>query len=439
MRVLIHDPELAGLDFAIRCAANGHQVRLWQPTRHPIGEGVEGVKLVATWRDQMGWVGKDGLVFMTGNTKDLRALDRYRDLGFRVFGPTWRSARLEIDRAKGMAAMEGAGIEVPHYETFESLQAAETFARKADVPYVFKTLGSEDDKALSYVASDPADLVGWLQRQCDRGMTLKGPCMLQEKIEMVCEMGVSGWVGPGGFAKDKWQICFEHKKLMAGEVGPNTGEMGTLTQYEDQEKMAADMLMPLQRTLIELGHRGDFAIGCGIDEKGKAWPFEFTVRAGWPAFYLQTASHKGDPVQWMADLIDGKDTLEVDYRPCIGVVMAQPPFPSFDGEASCVDRNPVAGIEEEPGQVHPIMMMRGKGPAMEDGKVKEAKVWQTAGELVLCVTGLGQTVAAARKSCYGVADGIRYPDAIFRTDIGEKLQKPLPKLHAAGYALDLRF
>lgn len=438
MRILLVDIECAGLDFAQRAVQDGHQVRLWQPSKHPIGEGFEGVRRVPDWRDSMAWV-KDGLVVLTGNAKFTRELDRYRDLGFNIFGPTYESAQLEIDRAKGMKAMEDAGIEVPHYETFSSLEKAAAFARKTDKAYVFKTLGSEDDKSLSYVSSDPADMVAWIERQCARGMKLSGPCMLQEKIDMLAELGVSGWVGPNGFLERKWQICFEHKKLMCGEIGPNTGEMGTICQYAETDKLADAMLKPLELQLIKLGHRGDFAIGCGIDQQGRAWPFEFTARLGWPAFYIQCASHKGDIAQWMLDILKGEDTLKVDYHPAIGVVLAQPPWPEFNGKLDCVEGNPISGMDETWDQCHPVMMQIGKGPVMKDGKVANGYSYQTCGELVACVTALGSSVEAARKRCYDAVDRIKFSDMMFRTDIGEKLKKQLPKLRGFGYAREMAY
>lgn len=439
MRVLIADVEQCGLDFAARCVADGHEVRLALQTRHPIGNGFEGIRVVSDWRDSMGWVGKDGLVVTTGNAKWLVELDRFRDLGFRIFGPTAQSAALEIDRAKGMTAMESVGIEIPHYETFTSLKEAEAFARKADQAYVFKPLGSTDDKSLTYVSKSPADMVAWLQRQQDRGLKINGSCMLQEKIDMVAELGVSGWFGPEGFLPGKWQECFEHKALCNGEIGPATGEMGTVCQYVETSKLADQMLEPMAPILQALGHRGDFAIGCGIDSKGNAWPFEFTARLGWPAFYIQVASHKGDVCQWMRDLMDGKDTLRVDYRPAVGVVLAQPPWPQFDGKPECVEGNPITGMDEVWNQCHPCMMQIGKGPNMEGDKVVDGPQYQTAGELVAVVTGLGATVSKARKACYAAVDDISFCDAIYRTDIGDKLEDCLPKLHRTGFAEDMQW
>lgn len=433
MKVLILDQEFTGLDFAARCVADGHEVRFHCPTPHPIGEGFKGVQRIDNWRPSMAWA-KDGLIVTTGNSKFLYDLDRFREFGMPIFSPTVASAELEINRKAGMDAMKSVGIDLPHYETFNTLEEAEKFARKSEATWVFKPMGGEEDKSLTYCASSPADMVGWIQRQIERGMKLKAPCLLQEKIDMIGEVGISGWFGPEGFLPDKYQLAFEFKKLCNDDKGPATGEMGTVCQYVEADAMT-DYLLPMAPVLQALGHRGDFAIGCGVDSKGKIWPFEFTCRLGWPAFYIQVASHKGDCAQWMKDLLDGKDTLKVDSRPAIGVVMAQPPFPLWNGK--CVEGIPVCGADEVWDQVHPAMMMIGKGPYMDGDKVKDGPIYQTAGEMVCVVTGLGSTVSKARKSVYGAVDQITFPDAIYRTDIGSSLEKSLPKLHSFGIATEL--
>ncbi len=438
MRVLCIDGEFSGLDFCLRCIADGHDVRLFRPTPRPIGVGFKGLKIVDDWRTSMAWA-KEGLILTTGNAKWLAELDRYRDLGFKIFSPTVASANLEINREAGMKAMQSIGIDLPHYQTFPTLEAAEAFARKSDQPYVFKPMGSEEDKALTYVSNSPADMCGWIRRQIDRGMRLKAPCMLQEKIDMVSEFGVSGWFGPEGFLPNKWQIAFEHKPLMNGNIGPATGEMGTVCQYVETDPIAEAMLLPMAPILQALGHRGDFAIGAGVDSKGKVWPFEFTARLGWPAFYIQIASHKGDVAQWMRDLLDGEDTLEVDYRPSIGVCMCQPPFPQWNGKAENVEGNPICGMDDVWDQCHPVMMMQGKGPCMDGEKVVDQPCHQTAGELVTVVTGLGATVSKARKSCYGAVKQITFSDRMYRTDIGEGLEKTLPMLHKWSIATEMDY
>lgn len=440
MRVLVIDADAVGLDFCMRCVAAGHEVRLFRysakPTRY--AEGIAGITLVDDYKPHMAWA-KDGLIFNTANNRYLWELDRYRtDFGFKVFSPTVASARLEIDRAAGMEAMRAVGIDIPPYQTFNSLEDAEAFARKSDRAWAHKPLGSEPDKTLTYVAKDPADMVGWLRRQIGIGKQLKGPCMLQEKVDRLEEIGVSGWMGPEGFLPEKFQVCIEHKPLMNEDVGPATGEQGSVTQYCTRDKLAEEMLLPFEAILRTLGHRGDFAIGAMLDKKGKAWPLEFTARCGYPAWWIQSASHRGDPAKWMRDLLAGKDTLKVSNDVAIGVVMAQPRYPYNNSPPELVEGVPIAGVEDVLADVHLVEAMMGKGPVMEDGRVVERPTYQTAGEYVLVATGLGKTVGKAQERVYGTIDHIRFPNRMFRTDIGQKVRDHLGAFHAAGYLMDMQ-
>ena len=439
MNILAIDQECMGLDFVLRCVAAGHAVKWFRYTKKPIrdGEGFDGFEIVNDWREHMAWA-KDGLIWCSGNFRYLTELDRWReDFGYKVFAPTLASARLEIERSVGMDAMKAAGMEVPPYQTFDSLADAEKFARKSDRAWVFKPMGDTDDKSLTYCSKDPADLVGWLRRQIKRGALLKGQCMLQEKIDMLCEFGVSGWFGPDGFLPGKYQICFEHKPLMNGDIGPNTGEQGTVCQYVETDKLAEECLLPMAPALAALGHRGDFAVGVGIDKAGKPWPFEFTARCGWPAFFIQVASHRGDPAKWMRDLLDGKDTLRVSNDVAIGVVCAHPRYPYNASTPDMVEGDPVSGIDDVWVDVHPVSMTKAMGPVMEAGKVVEGGIYETSGEYVLVATGLGKTVEKARRKVYGTIDAVSFPGMMYRTDIGEKVVRNLPKLHGFGYALEM--
>ena len=427
MNVLVIDSEGTGLDFVLRASAHGHSVRWFRyetkPTRD--GEGFGGFRIVSDWRSSMAWA-RDGLILTTGNWRYIAELDRYREFGYKVFGPTAESARLEIDREAGQHAMEAVGIDLIPFQVFDSLTEARKFASSHDETHVFKPMGDEADKSLTYVAHDPEDLCGWLDHQIARGKKLKGKCMLQQKVDLLCELGVSGWFGPEGFLPDKWQVCVEHKNLMDGEVGPATGEMGSVCQYVAEDKLATEMLMPMEPVLRTMGHRGDFAIGCGIDKKGRAWPFEFTARLGWPAFFIQMASHRGDPVVWMRALLDGADKLKVSYDTAIGVVLGQPRFPYNSSPTDLVEGNPINGVEAAGDAAHLVSVM------------KHGDKYETSGEYVAVMTGLGKTIELARQKVYAAVDKVRFPNKIYRRDIGEKVIRSIPMLHRHGYLRDMR-
>jgi len=443
MRLLIVDSECQALDLAMRAGDVGHEVRWFRYCPgHDLksGLGMKQFKIIDDWRSSLEWVKDGGFILTTGNFRFLHELDRCREMGIKVFGPTVQSAKLEIDRGAGMEAMRAVGIDLPEYHEFASLEECYRFARKQDRPFVFKPLGDESDKSLTYVADDPADLVGWLERQIKGGKQLKGKCILQEKIDAICEIGVSGWMGKDGFLEHKWQTCIEHKKLMDGEIGPATGEQGTICQYVEDDMLAGEMLLPMEPILRSLGHRGDFSIGAIVDKKGKTWPLEFTSRCGWPAFHIQVASHRGDPIKWMNDLLDGKDSLKVSYDTAIGVVISQPRYPYENSPENLVLGNPIRGIENPPPgtDIHLVSAMIDRGPEMKDGKIVYGPQYQTTGEYVAVATALGKGITKARDKVYGFIDQIKLSDKIYRTDIGEKVIKALPKLHEFGYLVQMR-
>lgn len=439
MRVLVIDIEAQNLDFVLRCVAAGDEVRWYRWSKTPIrdGEGMKGFQIVNDWRPSMSWA-RDGLVLITGNFVHLHELDRYRqDFGYtNIFGPTVQSAKLEIDRGAGMKAMEAIGINIPPYTMLGSLEEAERFARKSDRCYVFKPGGDADKKELTYVSSSPADMVGWLQRQIKSGTSVK-QCMMQEKIELMSELGVSGWMSPEGFLPGKWQACVEHKKHHSGELGQNTGETGTVMQYCEQDKLAKEMLEPFEPLLRTLGHTGDFSIGAMVDTKGKAWPLEFTARLGYPAWHIQTASHRGNPSKWMKSLMNGHDDLRVSEDVAIGVVCFHGMFPHNKSKPEDVEEKPMAGVEEVWNDLHPVSMMLGKGPMMKNGKVVDGPVYMSTGEYVMVATGLGKTITRAQKKVYGTIKNVKLANMAYRNDIGDKVKKALPDLQKAGYLRDM--
>lgn len=440
MNVLLLEMEDAGcgLPFALACIKAGHAVRyfLRPENNQRIGEGFKGLERIKNWvPSASSWA---ELVVMTGNDEYLPKLDAIRKRGVAVFAPTAASAALEVKRELGMKAFEKAGIEVPPYQTFKSLDEAEAHVRKKPDRYVFKTLGSEEDKSLSYCGKSPADMVARLQRWKTLGLNPKGPVMLQTFIPGI-EIGVSRWMGKDGFV-GPYNENFEHKKLLSGNCGPNCGEAGTIQKYTDKSLLGDMVLAPLEKALMALGHLGDVDVNCIVDEKGKPWPLEFTMRWGWPAFNIMLATHKGDPAQWMLDACEGEDTMEVDYSIACGIVLAQPDYPySKATKAETLDipiYGPSSGNRKF---VHPQSVKMAKLPAMQGEQITEKRMWATCGDYVAVVTGKGKSVAQACERAYKVVKEIEIPDMMYRDDIGEKLETELPELQKHGFATEFTY
>lgn len=436
MKILCIDTDGVGLAFCLRCVQAGHEVR-WFIKERPCnnqdtGKGF-GIDKINNWVPSMKWA---DLVFCTSNDDYISRLDTFKDKSINIYAPSQDSVDLEIKRGEGMEFLELHGIEVPAYKTFKSLADAEKYVWKNERRFVFKTLGDNADKSLSYCSKSPADMIARLQRWQKMNLNVKGDVMLQEFIPGI-EMGVSCWMSTKGFI-GKPNENFEHKKLMPGDCGPNTGEMGTLAKYVEKSKLFDEVLKPLEKSLLKLGHLGDVDINCIIDDKGQPWPLEFTNRPGWPIFNIMMVAHKGDPAQWMQDACNGKDTLEVSNDVTLGVVIAQPDFPYCKAPVKESAGIPIYGITKKNQKyIQPQSVMMDKLPDMEGEKIVEKDMWATSGPYVAVVTGTGKTIKQASKRVYGTIDELSMSNMIYRDDIGECCK--IDDLKKMGYAMEFDY
>src|SRR5271170_2074615 len=165
MKVLIlsMDSVGEGLPLAMRAVKAGHSVKIWysKGCHEETGKGFRGVERIDNWLGSAKWA---DLVLPTGNHDFMPKLDSLRKMGVTVFGPSEKSAALEIKRAEGMKFFTDHDIDVPEWKQFPDLAAAEAHVRKTGERYVFKTLGDEEDKSLSYVGKSPADMIARIQR-----------------------------------------------------------------------------------------------------------------------------------------------------------------------------------------------------------------------------------------------------------------------------------
>lgn len=426
------------LDFALRAKEDGHDVR-WHFKRDDrndaIGKGL--VTRVSDWREHMLWA---DLVVLSDNTKYLHELDRWRrDRQVPIVGATVDAARWELDRKIGQDIFRKAGIPVPAYREFTRYDDAMAYVKKEGRAFVSKPSYDEADKALSYVGKTPADMIYMLSKW-KKQQKLKGAFLLQEKVAG-CEMAVGGFIGPHGF-NSGWCENWEFKKLMAGDMGPNCGEMGTVLRFVAKSKLADKVLRPLEDKIVATGHTGYVDVNCIIDENGDPWPLEFTMRPGWPTFNIQQSLNKGDTVEWLASLCAGRDSRPWGLGTLsAGIVMALPGFPYGKTAIPDMIGVPIQGVTPSlKSRLHPCSIQMGTAPTDRGEEVVEEPCWLTAGDYVLVATGLGESVRQARGRALKTLEKLKVPASPFwRTDIGQRLKTQLPEIQRHGYASNLLF
>ena len=438
MKVLILDPQGDALDIAIRAKRDGHDVKLFIRDHDGrstfIGKGfvdvIRNFDLYLKWAD---------IIINADNTIYLAQLDAHKvKHGTPMISASIEAAAWELDRAAGQKIFKKHGIEVPAYREFSKYDEAIAYVKKENRRFVCKPSGDEKDKSLSYCSKTPADMIYMLQRW-KKAQRHKGSFILQEFIPGI-EMAVGGWFGPGGFNVG-WCENWEFKKLLNDDLGPATGEMGTVVRYTRTSKLANKVLRPLEEALDALDYCGYVDVNCIISDDGTPYPLEFTMRPGWPTFNIQQALHRGDSVEWLAKLAGGKDARNALLEQvAVGVVLAIPQFP-YKSKMEDVVGVPVQGIT--PGMwpyIHPGSMQMGSAPCDVGGVVQEKPCPLTAGDYILIASGVGETVYQAKEAAYRRIKRLEVPASpMYRTDIGDRLSRQLPKLHAMGYAKGLEF
>lgn len=427
MNILIVDPQALNLSFALRCQDAGHSVRLYSASvfkglPNLVGRGM--LPIVREWEPSMRWA---DLVVISDNARLMHRLDSYRRKGFPLFGPTRETAQWELDRAKGQEVLQSAGVPVADSHRFNSFAKAAAFVKEAGKRFVCKPNG-DVDKALSYVPKQGDDLLFMLDRW-SRTHEGRPDFVLQEFIPGT-EFAVGGFFGPGGWS-GPWLENFEHKKLMAGDSGPNTGEMGTLMRYVGDSKLADEMLRPLEGELFRQGYTGYIDVAVIVDERGRPWPLEFTCRFGYPLWAIQQVLHP-EPVEWMKDLIEGKNSFKPLYETAAGVVIGLPPFPSPQRSAEECAGFPIFGLESQTRWIARDGVMKGKVLGREETV--------TANSTPITVCGRAETVREACETAYARVKKICIPNSpLWRDDIGEKVGERIKTLRAHGYATEWRY
>jgi phosphoribosylamine--glycine ligase len=219
-------------------------------------------------------------------------------------------------------------------------------------------------------------------------------------------------------------INFEHKRLFPGDIGPYTGEMGTLMFWSPSNDIFQTTLLKLKDNLKNSGYQGYIDINCIANTKG-VYPLEITSRFGYPTISVQM---EGVITPWGGFLYNlarkDNNELKVSRGFQIGVVVAVPPFP-FD------DKNEAFIYQDLS-----ILFKKNNHDGVHLGDVKIIDgVWSVAGEYgyVLVITGSGSTVDEARKIVYSRLKNINLQNMYYRTDIGLKWFTESDKLHTWGY------
>jgi phosphoribosylamine---glycine ligase len=210
----------------------------------------------------------------------------------------------------------------------------------------------------------------------------------------------------------------DHKRLLDGDQGPNTGGMGAYSPApvvtpDVHARVMREIILPTIKGMEKDGipFTGFLYAGLMIDAQGKPKTLEFNCRMGDPETQPIMMRLKTDLFDVMMAATSGaldRVELQWDRRPALGVVMAAQGYPLSPRKGDVIGGLPVAAED---------VVVFHAGTQRQDG----ASV--TSGGRVLCVTALGGTVKAAQLRAYDVARAIHFDGAQYRKDIGYRAIK----------------
>ncbi|HUW70982.1 MAG TPA: phosphoribosylamine--glycine ligase [bacterium] len=328
------------------------------------------------------------------------------------FGPGREAARLESSKAFSKAMMSRLGIPTAAYHSFagaEDFERAADFVREAPWPVVVKGSGLASGKGVFLPESTP-EAIGLIHE------LLRGSMLGEAGSELVIEERLEGEELSILAFCDGTRIAVmpsaqDHKRLLDGDRGPNTGGMGA---YAPAPGCPPELALEYARIAIEpvvhdLATRGTPFIGvvyAGIIVTAQGPKvLEYNCRFGDPEAQAILALFDGDLAATLAACASG------DMRSVL------PAWKS--GAAACV----VMASEGYPDAAVGGAQLAGLEPAGH-AYVLHANTRRDDGTLValpgrvLGVTAVGQDLREALSSAYAKVDAISFPGARFRRDIG---------------------
>lgn len=431
MRILFISNDLIAGNVAYLLKKEGHDVKLFIQDKKRRNNFDFLVDKTYNWKEELSWVGKDGLIVFD-DTGYGRIQDKLRKQGYRVFGGTELGDKTENDREYGQEIFEKYGLKTVTLKDFDNMDDAVEFVKKNPKAWVIKQ-NEHAAKNINYVGqlNDGQDVISVLRNYLHNQKINKNRISLHERVEGV-EIGVgryfngNDWVGP-------IEINLEHKRFLAGDLGPTTSEMGTIAWYDENEdnKLFKEVLSKLKPFLQEIKFKGDFEINCIVNNK-EIIPLEATSRFGSPIVHLHSELHVTPWGELLSACADGKN-INFKYKKGYGIVivLAVPPFPYSTFEKDNIFYGITAFFnnltKEEMSHVHFEEIAR-------DHEDENRLYISDCRGYVAYVTAVGETVEEAREIGYSIVKKIVIPKVMYRNDIGVRfIEKDQDLLKKWGY------
>ncbi|MEC9309591.1 MAG: phosphoribosylamine--glycine ligase [Chloroflexota bacterium] len=340
-------------------------------------------------------------------------VNRLNNVGIPAFGPTREAAQLESSKSFARTIITEAQVPGPAYKSFGDVKSALDFVGRNKGPMVVKADGLASGKGVVICMNQEEAKEAVISSMSNRIFGPSGDVIVIEEFLTGQEVSVFAFTD-GEYISNPIAAC-DYKRACDGNIGPNTGGMGSYTHpsfwsNDLENQIMSDIMLPTVTRLSSKGipYKGILYAGIMLTETGPQ-VLEFNCRLGDPETQVIMPLLKTDPIEIMTACIDGTlDAVNVNWgsEPHVGVVMTSIGYP---------------------GEYKTGMTIAGLGSDTTGTQVFHAgtTVQDTSGDVitsggrVLTVVGWGESLANAKANAYARVNTITFNGANWRTDIGE--------------------
>ena len=333
-------------------------------------------------------------------------VDRLDSAGVLAFGPTAAAARIESSKWFAKELMREHGVPTASTRKFTDFQTASDYILAQEPPIVVAADGLAAGKGVA-VAANHDEALAALRERLGHG----GPGVLVQEYMTGQEISVFAFVD--GERVSAMIAACDYKPVGDGNVGPNTGGMGSysppiasLWNAEIESRVRDEIMEPVVAALATEGSpfRGILYAGLMLTAEGPK-VVEFNCRLGDPEAQVVLPRLKSDLLGVLISVALGdvpEASLEWDDRSHVAVVLASEGYPGKYTTGYLIE-----GLDEMPADV----------TVFHAGTRLESDAVLTDGGRVLASSASGKTLEAARRRAYEGASIIRFSGSFHRGDI----------------------
>lgn len=337
--------------------------------------------------------------------------DRLRAEGRAAFGPGRAAAQIEASKAFAKEVMAAANVPTAVSATFQDLAAALRYVDRHLEPLVVKASGLAAGKG-AVVCATRAEAAGVLRAMLgkakfgDAGRTAVVESFLQG--EEISVLAVTD-----GRDFELLPVSQDHKRLLEGDTGPNTGGMGAYSPVSVAtpsllERVGREVLGPTLEAMqrLKTPFTGVLYAGLMVDDSGVPWVVEFNCRLGDPEtqVVLPLVSDGLTDCLWRVAHGEGVSPIHQRQQASVTTVLASSGYPDDPKRGAAITIP--AGLPDGVTVFH-------AGTARDPRGALRA-----SGGRVLNVTAVAPSFGEARLRSRTAADAIQFDGKMFRRDIG---------------------